>query len=539
MSLISALSCVALVGFVGFATDVGAVYLEARRLQGAADLAALAAMQNPARAREAAAAIVRDNQWPEDTQVSVTHGAYTPDRALAPDRRFSAGAASANAVRVELTSSAPLYFGRLFMPEGRMSIVRRATAAQARLASFQIGSRLLALRGGAANALLSALAGGEVNLSVMDYDSLARADVDLFAFADALRTRLNLEAASYERTLAHSVNAPDALEALADALNGGDARAERAVRRMAQAASGARAIGPLDTLIDLGPYASQDHAPLGGALQVRVSALDLASAVLQLGAADRQVRFQLAAAAPGLLDTNVWLAIGDRPNNSPWIAITDAESVIVRTAQARLYVETNVAASSLIAGVAQVRLPVLVELAAAQAQLAEISCPLSGRGGNVTLSVSPAIGSVTLGEVNTAGLDNFRTALAHTPAPLLRTALLRVDGEARVDVGGEQTSRVRFSASEIERRVVKSVATRDAAQATVSSLLGRTSLTVRALGLGVNAGAVTAPMRQVLTNAAAPLDSLLNGLTDLLGVRLGEADVRVNGVRCGGAALVA
>lgn len=144
-----------------------------------------------------------------------------------------------------------------------------------------------------------------------------------------------------------------------------------------------------------------------------------------------------------------------------------------------------------------------------------------------------------MGEVNTAGLDNFRTALAHTPAPLLRTALLRVDGEARVDVGGEQTSRVRFSASEIERRVVKSVATRDAAQATVSSLLGRTSLTVRALGLGVNAGAVTAPMRQVLTNAAAPLDSLLNGLTDLLGVRLGEADVRVNGVRCGGAALVA
>ena len=158
---------------------------------------------------------------------------------------------------------------------------------------------------------------------------------------------------------------------------------------MAQAASGARAIGPLDTLIDLGPYASQDHAPLGGALQVRVSALDLASAVLQLAAADRQVRFQLAAAAPGLLDTNVWLAIGDRPNNSPWIAITDAESVIVRTAQARLYVETNVAASSLIAGVAQVRLPVLVELAAAQAQLAEISCPLSGRGGDVTLSVSP------------------------------------------------------------------------------------------------------------------------------------------------------
>jgi Flp pilus assembly protein TadG len=32
--------------------------------------------------------------------------------------------------------------------------------------------------------------------------------------------------------------------------------------------------------------------------------------------------------------------------------------------------------------------------------------------------------------------------------------------------------------------------------------------------------------------------NLVNGLSDLLGVHLGEADVRVNGVRCGGAALV-
>lgn len=87
--------------------------------------------------------------------------------------------------------------------------------------------------------------------------------------------------------------------------------------------------------------------------------------------------------------------------------------------------------------------------------------------------------------------------------------------------------------------MIKQAATRDAARATVSSLLGDTDLSVRAGGLGLSTGVVTSAVNGALSSAASPLDDLLNGLTDLLGVRLGEADVRVNGVRCGGAALVA
>ncbi|MCX7356600.1 MAG: hypothetical protein NT015_00385 [Alphaproteobacteria bacterium] len=86
---------------------------------------------------------------------------------------------------------------------------------------------------------------------------------------------------------------------------------------------------------------------------------------------------------------------------------------------------------------------------------------------------------------------------------------------------------------------MKSVHTRDAVRATVSTLLGQTKLTVRAAGLGLSTSALTSAVRGVLTTVAGPLDTLVNGLSDLLGVRLGEADVRVNGVRCGGAALVA
>ncbi len=534
-SIITALSSVALIGFAGLATDVGAVYLESRRLQGAADLAALAAMQEPARAQALAEETVRANGWPLDTQIAITPGAYAADRAIPARERFEPDADEANAVRVRVSSSAPLYFARIFMPEGRMAITREATAAQTRFASFQIGSRLLALRGGVANQMLSALTGSRVELSVMDYNALLSADVDLFAYIGALRTRLDLEAGSFERTLATRVDAPVAIEALADVLT--NPAAKRAVREIASAASGAGQAVGLNTLIDLGPYGAQDVVIDGGA-QVRANAMDLVTAVLQLAGGERQVQLALGAGVPGIAETNVWLAIGERPNNSPWLAVTADRDVIVRTAQTRLYIEADVAPGGVL-GLAQVRVPVLVELAAGEARLSDVRCGFTGAQRTVTLDVSPSIGSLTLGEIDKSRLNNFRTTLRPSRATLLRTPLIRAEAEARIELGGRQWQSVRFTHEEIERGVVKTVSTRDAAQATVSSLLGRTDLTVRLLGLGLNLDAVTKSLRGVLSVVAAPLDGLVNGLTDLLGVRLGEADVRVNGVRCGAAALVA
>lgn len=538
-AVVTALSAVIVIGFAGLATDVGAVYLESRRLQGTADLAALAAIQNPAQAEALAAATVSANRWPHDSRVSVVRGAYAPDRSVRPSERFRPGAPGPNALRVQVRSSTPLYFGRLFVPSGRMEIVRTATAAQQQLASFQIGSRLLALRGGVANALLSGLTGSSVSLSVMDYNSLASADVELLSFVDALRTRLDLEAGSYEQTLSTDIEAPDALHALADVLAPQDARAERAMRRIADAAQRTGSIGPLNSLIDIGPFAATDHSSQTGPARIEVAAMDIATAVLQIAGGDRQVRLQLGAGVPGIADTEVWLAIGERPNNSPWLTVTDDSDVIIRTAQMRLYVEARVRPAGALGNLANVRIPVLQELAAAEARLDAIRCGIDPRDREVTIAVAPSIGSLTLGDIDLSRLDNFRTTLRPTPAQLVRVGLIRVEGEARVELGGQQWQRLRFNGDEIDRRVVKQASTRDAARASVSSLLGNTDLTVRAGGLGLSTGVVTNAVSGALTTAAAPLDDLLNGLTDLLGVRLGEADIRVNGVRCGGAALVA
>lgn len=532
VSVITAVTMVSLIGFAGFATDLGSVYLETRRLQGAADLAAISASQNFSQASELAAATITANNWPANTRVNATLGSYNADRTVAARSRFQAGGANINAVRVDVQSSAPLYFSRIFLPSDRMTIHRTATAAQTRMASFQIGSRLMSLRGGVANQLLTGLTGSSVSLSVMDYNALLGAQVNLLSYVEALRTRLDLEAATFDRALSTEADTGVALEALADTVSESDAQAEHALRALAQSAGRTTSKLRLNEVVDLGPYSSQDH---DDGLGIQVNAMDLATAILEIAGGNRQVRLQLGADVPGLTSTNAWLAIGERPNNSPWLAVTNDEAVIIRTAQTRLYVESTVRA-----GVLNVRIPALIELASAQARLEDISCSADGSRRNVTLAVSPSIGSMTLGEVNTAQLDNFRVPLRPAPAQLVNAlGLARVDGSANVNLGGESWTNVSFTASDIDRGTVKSVATRDAAQATVSTLLGRTNLTVRTLGLGVSTSAITSLVRGALTSAAAPLDGLVNGLTDLLGIRLGEADVRVNGVRCTGASLVA
>lgn len=535
VSVLTAISSIALIGFAGLAIDVGSVYLESRRLQGSADLAALAAMQNPAQAEALAAATVAANRWPRDTRISVVRGTYAPDRSVRPAERFRPNSSRANAVRVELISAAPLYFGRLLVPSGRMTIRRGATAAETQLASFQIGTRLLSLQGGVANQVLSGLTGSSVSLSVMDYNSLLRANVNVLDYVEALRTRLDLQAASYNETLDANADAPVALEALADVVAETDERAERALRAMARASERNRPLRGLSNVLDLGPYGAQDHATRSADTEIQVGAMDLATAILQVANGQRQVQLDLGAGVPGLASTKVWLAIGERPNNSPWLTVTNDEDIIIRSAQTRLYVEANAGAGAL----ANVRIPVVLELASGQARLEEINCGWGGSNRGVTLGVSPGIGSLMLGEIDRSRLNNFRSALSPSPAQLVRVGVARVEGEARIDVGGQQWSNVRFNDRDIERGAVKSVQTRDAVSATVSSLLGRTKLTVRAAGLGLSTSALTSAVQGVLTTAAGPLDSLINGLSDLLGVRLGEADVRVNGVRCGGAALVA
>lgn len=539
VSMIVALGAAMLLASAALAIDLGSIYLESRKLQGVADLAALAAANDIDRARTAAEATVAANGLGSNVTVDLELGTYSPDASIPAAQRFKVTSVSPTAARVRLRSQAKLAFGSFIMGKPNVAISRVGAAAQTQLASFSIGSRLASLNGGVANALLSGLTGSKVNLSVMDYNALAAADVDLLRYVPALATRLNLKAATFDQVLDSDVSAPVALTALADVLTAqGKTREAGSIKTLAAASVGVPNI-KMSKLLDLGVYGDQDRVADTSRATISLSSLDLARALLLTGQEGRQVALDLSAGVPGLLDADATLAIGERPNNSPWLSVTADKNVILRTAQTRLFVELDTAAlgaSGL--GFTAVRLPVLLQLAEGRAKLDSINCSTN----QVSIAAAPGIGRLVVGEIDKTKLGNFKSELTVTPAKFVNVPLLlQVTGQVDTRVGGEAWRTLTFSQSDIDGRVIRTASTRDTLQTTLSTLLGNTDLSVNLLGIGLTPlkSSITTSVGNTLGALATPLDGTLNGLTNLLGVGLGELDVRVNGLRCRDAALVA
>jgi len=537
VAIIAAAALTGGVGLAAMAVDLGSVYLQSRRLQGVADLAALAAAGDIARAQAAANATVEVNPIGGTTKASVARGRYDPRAKGGPSQRFQPSEAEPDAARVTLEGEANLFFAQALLGKKSIPIRREATATRADLASFSIGTRLASLDAGVANALLTGLTGSKVSLSVMDYDALVQADVDLFDYLDALDTKLGINAASYDDLLATNVKTGKALSVLADVLNAaGDSRAASAATVLASATASSESV-KLSTLVDLGPYGGQDHVAGGSSAGIGTDAMQLANAMLMLSNGARQVQLDLGTAVPGLADVDAWLAIGEPMNNSPYMTVTQDKSVVIRTAQTRLYVEAKLLGSGILGGVAQVKVPLLVELASGEAKLAALDC----KARTTTLAVKPSVGSLTIGQVDTSKLSNFKVGLTPTKGRIVQAPLFTVDGSSKVDLGGATFRNVVFSSADVKAGTVKTVKTNDLVSTTVATLIGNLSLDVNLLGLqlGLGESSILAALKPVLSAAAAPLDVAINRLTALVGVGLGEADVRANGMRCGAPALVA
>ena len=537
VSIIFVLFGGSLVAMSALAVDIGSVYLESRKLQGVADLAALAAAEDPGNARARVARVVADNGFGKKVYARIEIGTYVADPSLEAGRRFAPGGHMPNAVQVSLRTDASIFFGAAISGSEAITITRTATAANAQLASFSIGSRLVSLNGGVANALLSGLTGSSVSLSVMDYRSLLSAEIGLFDYISALRTELRLDAVSFNDILDTAIDTGDALKVLSRLLEDKRHRdAARAMRHIAVAASSLPSM-KLARLIDPGVIGAQDRTSEGG-MALNLNALDLTNAVLTLARGGRQVKLDLGAGVPGLASVQVFLAIGERPANSPWLAVTASGAPVIRTAQARLYLVAEVRTG--VAGLASVTLPLFVELASAEARLAAIHCPADPRRRMATLEVRPGIGRAAIAEIDRSALDNFKRQLTEYPAGLVTLPTLRVTAQAGVKAGGESWQPLSFSAAEIDARAIRTASTRDALQSATATLVGDLKLKVSFLGIGIGLGesAVQKAVAAALGGAAAPIDQVVNALTGLLGLHLGEADLRINGLRCRATALV-
>lgn len=520
-----------LIGMAAFAVDLGAAGLDARRLQGIADGAAIAAATNPANAQALADATVTAAGFRRVITVAVTPGRFDASRPLGD--RFVADAAAPQAVRVSLSTQSPTFFARIF-GIGSMAIRRSATASQTNLAAFSIGSWLASVQGGVLNALLGALTGSTVSLSVMDYNTLAGTQIDLLDYIDALHATAGLKAGTFDDTLDAQVTTPQLLDALADALPASAGAQASAIHGIAAHAGPTTA--SLSSLIDLGAIGRQSG---GGRGVAKVDALTLLSMLAQIANGNRQVQLDLGASIAGLAQTRIWLAIGQRPQNSPWLTVTASGTPIIRTAQMRLYVEASLANVSLpgLGSLVALKVPLYVELASAEAKLNAIDCSADRA---VTIDARPSPGQAAIATIDPARLNDFSRPVPQSTATILDTLLLDVDAQATIDLGAAQPWQpVRFTQDDIDRGTTRTVSGGTLAQGIAASLMSKIALTVRLIGLPINLSPLLQALGQQLTLLAPLLDGLIDTVTGLVGLHLGQADVRATGVRCGMPSLVA
>ena len=547
-----------------FAVDEGSLYFERREAQALTDLAAITAAANIANAEAAAALAMSDNRQQglvlvgkaamtqplspsgAEKQLLVETGRYRADPAIAPSERFVPGGTPPNAVKVTYRKYGTLHFADAVIDPPAMTTT--AIAAAPAEAAFSVGSRLASVRTDASilSGLLNGLLGTSLTLSLMDYQALANADIDVIAFLNALATEVNLTAGTYGDVLALEATVGQVLRALASSI-GNNGQVRQLVLQLAGGTKAGALQIPLSHLLDLGNLGRLAIGQPAGGLQAMVGVMDLVGAAAAVANHNRQVDLSSNLKLPGLASATLHIAVGEPPQSLPWFAIGEAGK-IVRTAQTRLYLSVSVNGPGGILG-NLIDLPIYLELGYAEAQLKEVVCSPAGAV-RASIDARPGIFEAWLAEVDASELSRFDRRPARQPAklvdvpPLLGLVGVTVTASAHVYSGNISARRVTFDKQEIDRRALKTVDTRNILQPLIPSLLNfQPEIQLRVLGGGLGIVLPTKEilgeqLAQVLAGVTGSLDTLLYNLLAGLGVRVGEADIRVSGASCSRSVLV-
>lgn len=526
-----AASAPVLIGLAAFAVDEASLHLEKRRLQAAADLAAIYAAGDPANAAARVELALADAGYdPLPPTVLVQTGRYSPDPDLAPAERFIADAGPANAARVTLRQPGEVHFAAIFGFESP-TIGVTATAGATPMAAWSIGSRLASLDGGMLNAVLGALIGTELSLSVMDYNAIADLDIGLLDFLDALAGEIDLTVGTYSDLLATDVSLGAIAAALASASGGNAILVELA--------------GLVDDSITVNMARLIVADGLAGlalgtsaAVEAGVDALGLLSTAALVADGNRHITLDLGADVPGLVGIDVALVVGEPPQGG-WYTLA-GEGSYLRTAQTRLRLDVSLLGNSGGLGLLSVKLPVYAELAPAEAHLASLSCP-PGRPdlGTATIAARPGVLRLAVGETPPAAFLNTKSPLvvSKTPIVSLLGGIARVT--ARADIAMAQTTAAPLYFD--TPGTVRTASTTTPVASLAGSLLGNLDLDLEVLSLnllGDLLSGATDAVDALITPVAPVLDQVLVVLFDALGVGIGEVDIALHGFDCRNAALV-
>lgn len=536
VAIMSAGVLLLIVGCAALGVDVGTIFADRRKVQSAADLAAIVAASDIAHATAAATAAVTKNSYSSASIVAVETGVYKADASLTPAQRFVAAATPANAVRVKMQTQTPLYFGKVLTGASNFTINTSAIASTTQMASFAIGSRLASLNGGLLNSLLGGMLGTSLNLSAMDYQALIDAKINAFDFMSALATKINVSGITYNSLLNSNVKVADIVSAMVTAQTtaNGLNTATTALSNISLAMAGITQTITPRTLISAGPYGDMTvgQQPKNS---ISISAFDMLAATGALANGTNQIAANVNLSLPGIASVTLMATVGERPIGTSWVTVGSAGAT-VHTAQTRILLQVQLVGSG---SVSVVNLPIYVEIASGTATLNSVSCGYPNvNTSSVQLGVSPGIVDAWIGNVTAANMSNFAVKPTPPAVNIVNLGIIQVAARAHATMANTSPTNVNFSYSDIQAQTKKTVNTTGFTSSLTASLLNDLSLTVNLGPLGLPLPGIGPLVTSIISGATASIDTLLATVLQSLGVGLGQADVWVTGVRCDGAVLV-
>jgi uncharacterized membrane protein len=548
------------IGILALGVDYGYLTLQKRQLQQTADLAAISAAASATDPEKAVqqyfalngmnlgvktpnGLLTANGLEPFDPMnefaksngyAEIVKGHYEPDATLPVGQRFVENALPTNAMKVNIVEKGQIFFASAFTTPPKISAI--GTASSQKIAAFSVGSRLASLDEGILNSLLGGLLGTTVSLKLMDYQALLAADVNALHVVEALAIDLNLTAGTYKDVLQTEITYGKFLDALTKT-TGLQPAVANILKTLAKTANKSTINLKLEEILNLGPF-SDKLIGSGENLKVTAGVFDLLNAAAVAGNSGNQLALNLNANLLGLASVKTTLAVGEPPVETPSLAV-GGQGTVVRTAQTRLAVSVVVDGLQAIAGL-KVNIPLYVEVAHAEARLADIRCTGGGQG-TVDVEVVPGVVEIALGNVDTSAFANFGKDPRVTKTAIVDSVLLAINGSAMINVTNMAKTKLTFTQSDITQAKIKSVSTKDTVTTLVSSLLKNLNLDIRILFLNLDLGGlagIQSALANTLSLVTAPVDQLLYNVLLVLGVKIGEADVRVTDVRCQQPALV-
>lgn len=557
-----------LIGAAGFALDAGLYYVGNRDLRAATDAAALAAAMDPAQATTRARDYLSRNGYDPAILQSVELGRYCADIGLGTDQRFDPslsrcpGDGRVNAVRIRTAKPARQFLTRLLRGANPLpDLAATATAARIDEVGVGITSGIVTVSNGlvnSANDLLGALLGVQLHLSAADVEAMMGSNIDAGLFFDALARRVG-ESGTYADLTSRTVALRDLLLAAAEADNGSSAAT---LTQLAGQVGNGYSV-PLSGLFGLGVW---KNMPVGGAdgkpaLRAGLNAYQLFAFAVQSGSGTIDLSDAVSVVAGGSTVRIAAMATG--PMDRPRFSFGPAGETSLGTSALRLQLQIGLNNISVLGNAVAVEsLPVLIDIAAAQAEVTAIDCPGTAeqaRDTRVTVGASTGLVNAYIGQAPANAMTRPMPPISAadiTPARIVNVAgLVTVDARAVAQPVMGNSGDLVFGPGgqgSIGTPGVPGTAASIGNGSQVGPLLTSLTSSIGASnGLQVNilgfclplvCSATTSAVRaELLSGITAPLaglvstsvDPLLDNLLAALGIQLGHATLWATGARCG------